>query len=141
MPAPSAPPEAAPTHPRKTRAGLAGSAPVRLLWVIAAAAALLLGVAASIAVGSKPLPLDIVLRALIGAGGENDVFIVLEMRAPRALLAVIVGAALGLSGALIQALTRNPLADPGILGVNAGAAFAVTVGVGFFGVRSITGTV
>lgn len=51
----------------------------------------------------------------------------------------MVGAAFGVAGALIQALTRNPLADPGILGVNAGAGFAVTLGVGLFGLSGITG--
>jgi len=60
---------------------------------------------------------------------------------PRTLVAVMVGVALGLSGALMQGLTRNPLADPGILGVSAGAALAVVVGIFVFGVGSLTGYV
>jgi iron complex transport system permease protein len=60
---------------------------------------------------------------------------------PRTVVAVVVGSSLGVAGALIQALTRNPLADPGILGVGSGAAFAVTLGVGVFGVASISGYV
>ncbi len=63
--------------------------------------------------------------------------IVRDYRLPRALLAILCGAAFGVSGALIQAATRNPLADPGILGVNAGAAFFVTLAVGVFGWRTI----
>ena len=61
-------------------------------------------------------------------------------RIPRTVLAVLAGAALGLSGALMQAITRNPLADPGILGVNTGASLAVVSGMAFFGVSSIWGT-
>ncbi len=57
------------------------------------------------------------------------------------MLGVVVGAALGLAGALMQALTRNPLADPGLLGVNAGASAAVVTAIGFFGVTSLTGYV
>ena len=62
--------------------------------------------------------------------------IVQTLRIPRTELGVLVGAALGLAGVLIQAVTRNPLADPGILGVNAGAFFAVSVGAAFFGVTA-----
>nr|WP_298097239.1 iron chelate uptake ABC transporter family permease subunit [uncultured Shinella sp.] len=63
--------------------------------------------------------------------------IVRDYRLPRALLSVLCGAAFGVSGALIQAATRNPLADPGILGVNAGAAFFVTLAVGVLGWQSV----
>lgn len=60
-------------------------------------------------------------------------------RIPRALLAIVVGAALALSGAAMQAITRNPLADPGILGVTGGAALAVIIGIAFLGVSSAYG--
>lgn len=63
--------------------------------------------------------------------------IVRDYRLPRALLSVLCGAAFGVSGALIQAATRNPLADPGILGVNAGTAFFVTLAVGVLGWQSV----
>jgi iron complex transport system permease protein len=62
----------------------------------------------------------------------------MALRVPRTVLGLLVGAALGISGALIQALTRNPLADPGILGVNAGASFFVLLAVGLFGFTSIS---
>ncbi|KOG85618.1 iron ABC transporter permease, partial [Streptomyces varsoviensis] len=64
-----------------------------------------------------------------------------DVRLPRTLLGVLAGAALGLGGAVMQALTRNPLAEPGILGVNAGAAAAVVSAISFLGVTSLTGYV
>lgn len=66
-----------------------------------------------------------------------DRIVLVDYRLPRTLLGLLCGAAFGVSGALIQAATRNPLADPGILGVNAGAAFFVTIAVGVFGWQSI----
>lgn len=63
------------------------------------------------------------------------------MRIPRTVLGLIVGAALGLAGAVMQALTRNPLAEPGLLGVNSGASAAVVTAISFFGVTSLTGYV
>jgi len=62
--------------------------------------------------------------------------IAVQERIPRTVLAIVAGAALALSGALMQAITRNPIADPGILGVNTGAALAVVCGIAFFGISS-----
>ncbi|WP_191089934.1 FecCD family ABC transporter permease [Nesterenkonia ebinurensis] len=95
----------------------------------------------SVVVGSKAIPLGEVLAALRQNTGEGDVYVIWEMRIPRTVAGLCVGASLGVAGALIQAMTRNPLADPGILGVNAGAAFFVVVGVAVFGVTSISGYV
>lgn len=92
----------------------------------------------SLAVGARGIAIDEVWRVLWAPDGGESSYIVHEMRVPRALLALVVGAALGVSGALIQALTRNPLADTGILGVGAGASFAVVVGVAFFGVTALS---
>ena len=69
-------------------------------------------------------------------GSEADL-IVRELRVPRTIAGVLVGMALGLAGALMQALTRNPLADPGILGVNAGAACAVVLAIAFLGITQL----
>lgn len=69
-------------------------------------------------------------------GSDTD-FILIEQRWPRAVIAPIVGACLGLSGVLVQNLSRNPLASPGILGINAGAAFAVVMAVTFFSITSL----
>jgi len=109
------------------------------LCLLLAMAGLVLVVLLSIAVGSKQLALPLVIDALLGRGTANDLMIVQSLRLPRTLSGIAIGMALGISGALIQALTRNPLADPGILGVNAGAAFAVVVAVSFFGITAISG--
>lgn len=118
-------------------AGLAVTNRKRTLWLLLAAAVLALTVVASLVIGSKNISPAEVFAALWHPGASNDGFIVMELRVPRTLLGLVVGTALGLAGALIQAFTRNPLADPGILGVNAGAGFAVVLGVAFFGVVRI----
>lgn len=87
----------------------------------------------SLCVGAKPIALAVVADSLFGAASHPDAVIVREGRLPRTLLGLLVGAALGAAGALIQALTRNPLADPGILGVNAGASFVVVLGIALLG--------
>ncbi|MDA3642716.1 iron ABC transporter permease [Saccharopolyspora indica] len=82
----------------------------------------------SIAVGAQSLHPADVLRALVAFDGSSEHLIVWDIRAPRALLGIGVGAALAVAGGLIQTLSRNPLAEPGILGVTVGAGFAVAVG-------------
>ncbi|MFT4282732.1 iron chelate uptake ABC transporter family permease subunit [Microbacterium sp.] len=99
---------------------------------------LIVAVALSLTVGSNPLALGTVLDVLRGGGSAEARYVVADLRVPRTVAGVVVAAALGAAGALVQAYTRNPLADPGILGVNAGAAFAVAVGVAFFGLRDIS---
>jgi iron complex transport system permease protein len=118
-------------------AGLAHTNATRAFWLLVLVAVLALALLLSLAVGSKTIPFGTVLDGLFSPDGSDDHIIVRDMRAPRTVLGLLVGIALGLSGAMIQALTRNPLADPGILGVNAGAGFAVVVGVAVFGVVSI----
>ncbi|GAA3441354.1 FecCD family ABC transporter permease [Planomonospora venezuelensis] len=87
----------------------------------------------SVTLGSRSIGLPDVLRALGGmdTDGSIDSTVTLELRVPRTLLGILVGAALGVAGAILQGVTRNPLADTGIMGVNSGAAvfvvFAVTV--------------
>lgn len=83
---------------------------------------------------------DVVVGALSGdpAAPAHDTVVVRELRVPRTLLGLAVGAALGVAGALIQALTRNPLADPGILGVNAGAGFVIVLAVAFLGITDLS---
>lgn len=91
-----------------------------------------------IAVGAKPLPLSTVLEAIVSR--DETVFdhmIIWDLRLPRALIALAVGAALSVAGALMQGVTRNPLADPGLLGLMAGASFAVVIVSFFFGVTSL----
>jgi iron complex transport system permease protein len=96
---------------------------------------LLTACAFSLAVGARSIPPGEVWRALTDpSGGDIDVT-VREIRVPRTVLGIFVGAALAVAGALTQTLTRNPLAEPGLLGVTAGASFAIVVGVtaGFAG--------
>lgn len=111
----------------------------RTLGVLAILAAIAVMICFSIALGANPLPWDEVWNGLLARDNSEAAIIVWTLRIPRTVVAIATGAAFGVAGALIQALTRNPLADPGILGVNAGAGFAVTLGVGFFGLTSISG--
>ncbi len=95
---------------------------------------------ASISVGAKDLSLGQVWHGLFQDSGTYGDVVVGE-RLSRTLLGLLAGAALGLSGAVLQALTRNPLADPGVLGINAGASAAVVTAITFFGVTSLRGYV
>ena len=106
-----------------------------------AVAVLVLVCLASIGIGAKALPLSDVWHGLFHYAGSGDDVLVREVRVPRTVLGLLVGAALGLAGAVMQALTRNPLAEPGILGVNAGASAAVVSAISFFGITSLTGYV
>jgi iron complex transport system permease protein len=106
--------------------------------IVASLVALLLVVLLSMAVGAKQIPLHTVWEAVFDYDGSTDHLIVRELRIPRTVLGVIVGAAMALAGALMQALTRNPLADPGLLGVNAGAALAIVVAIFYLGASTLT---
>ncbi|MBB0242629.1 iron chelate uptake ABC transporter family permease subunit [Streptomyces alkaliphilus] len=109
------------------RTGTARGAPQ--VGLLLGGLALLLVIAViSVGIGARSIPPAEVIRALLAPAGTDDHVIVRELRLPRALLAVAVGAALAVAGTLIQTMTRNPLAEPGILGVTAGAGFAITLG-------------
>lgn len=120
------------------RAVPAGTRPaLRPILFLLALAVLLALCVASIAIGSKQIPIGEVFTALLEPSGDETDAVVRGLRLPRTLLGVFAGIALGLAGALMQGLTRNPLADPGILGVSAGAGFAVAAAVLAFGVTSL----
>jgi iron complex transport system permease protein len=114
---------------------------VRLVGLVLSLVLLAAAVLASIAVGSREIPLDVIWQALAGNApdGSTDAVVVLDSRLPRTTIAVAAGLALAVAGALIQAVTRNPLADPGILGVTSGSAFAVAMAVGVLGITSVQG--
>jgi iron complex transport system permease protein len=105
--------------------------------VMVAVGVLVVAVALGLVVGSRGLPLSEVLAALGHRDGSDASIIVWEQRLPRTLLGVLVGAALGVGGALAQGITRNPLADPALLGVSAGAALAIVVGSFVFGITGL----
>ncbi|WP_231391914.1 iron chelate uptake ABC transporter family permease subunit [Arthrobacter sp. 35W] len=131
-PAPSGPP--APPAPRTPRRR------TLLAFLLLAAVLVLAGaVVLSLGVGAKFIPFSTVLEAFTHRQDTSDQAIIVANRLPRTLLGVVAGMALGAAGSLIQAVTRNPLADPGILGVNAGAAFAIVIAIGVFGVGSLPG--
>lgn len=102
---------------------------------------LLAGVAVllSLGLGAQDVAPGDVWRALITPDGSDATAVVRELRAPRTVLGVVVGLALGVAGALIQGHTRNPIADPGLLGVSAGASFAVVIAIAAFDVDSFGG--
>ncbi|WP_280439203.1 iron chelate uptake ABC transporter family permease subunit [Nocardia cyriacigeorgica] len=109
-------------------------------WLIAVAG-LIAVCLLSLLIGAKAIPVPEVWAALWGAQSSPDALIVTDYRLPRTLLGLLAGLALGVAGCLMQGLTRNPLADPGLLGINAGAAFAIALAVAFLGVGEITGYV
>ena len=97
---------------------------------------LALAFALSLLIGAKPLPPSVIVDAFSGSCQSADCTIVLDARLPRTLAGLLAGCALGLAGALMQTLTRNPLADPGLLGVNSGASFAIVLGAALLGITS-----
>lgn len=92
---------------------------------------------ASLHIGLRVYAPATVWAALTAPDGSQDALIISGLRVPRTIVAIVVGAALGTSGLLMQAVFRNPLAEPGLLGVNAGASFAVVVAFALFGVSSL----
>ncbi|KAF3469472.1 iron chelate uptake ABC transporter family permease subunit [Streptomyces sp. Tu 3180] len=129
-----APAPAAPATRRRTAA-------LRGLGLLLALGALVLVGLVGVWVGTKGIPFTATWSLLWSPDGSENSVIIHDYRIPRTLLGLLVGTALGLSGALMQAMTRNPLADPGLLGVNLGASTAVVVCIAFLGVGSVLGQV
>ena len=135
----TAAPAAARPAPETATAPVAPARGPRALWLLAAVVVLALVTAASLAIGARGLALDTVWQALTRFDPANGDHAVVHARIPRTVLGLLAGGALGLAGAAMQGVARNPLADPGIIGVNAGAALAVVTGIYVFGVSSLTG--
>lgn len=122
-------------EPGRRWAGAGGRSAGLAVGLVLLVAATLLSVSA----GAESIPFGQVWDGLVhGATGKNET-IVHDLRLPRTFIGIAVGAALGLAGALMQTLTRNPLADPGLLGVNAGASAAVVTAISLFGVTNFGG--
>lgn len=135
LPASAAPPAAETTRPQPS-----GRHTGRLAaGMVLLTALLVLTCALSIALGAREVSWHTLWVALTDYdAGDTSQRVLRELRVPRTLLGVVVGAALGVSGALLQGLTRNPLADPGIMGINAGAAMFVVTGV-MLGLNELSG--
>lgn len=113
----------------------------RVLLVVALLL-LALAVVLSLTVGARPVPPSVVWEALVtGRGTTADHIVVLTQRVPRTLIGILAGAALAVAGGVMQGLTRNPLADPGLLGVNAGASVAVLLAITLLGITAPAGFV
>ena len=121
------------------RAGVRGR---RLVGLVLLLALVVVAALASIAVGTRSMGLGEVWRSLLDADlSTEEAVIVRELRVPRTVLGLMVGMSLGIAGALMQGHTRNPLGDPGLLGVTAGASLAVVVAISAFGVTTPSGYV
>ena len=109
-----------------------------LLGLLAVGCLLFVCLLASVRFGAARIETWDVIGAFVDYGGSEDDLIIRTLRVPRALIAALVGASLAVAGAIIQGLTRNPLSDPGILGIEAGAALAVVGSVFILGASSLT---
>ncbi|WP_329434736.1 MULTISPECIES: iron ABC transporter permease [unclassified Streptomyces] len=113
----------------------------RIVWTAAALVALVLAVLLSLAVGARAIALSAVLDALVHGGHSDDAEVIRGLRLPRTLVGLMVGAALALAGTVLQGITRNPIADPGILGISQGASVGVVLAIAFAGIHTLTGYV
>jgi iron complex transport system permease protein len=118
---------------------LGAARPVRLFGLFGLLVAAGAAGALSLWLGAETLSPAQVWSAIVAPDGGPATAVVRGLRLPRTVLGVVVGAALGVAGALIQGHTRNPIADPGLLGVSAGAAFAVVFGIHVLGITGLTG--
>lgn len=109
-----------------------------MLGLVVGCGTLFLALMASVRFGAAQIGTLEVIGAFTDYDGSEEDLIIRTLRVPRALIAALVGASLGVAGAIMQGLTRNPLAEPGILGINAGAALAVVGALFFFGVSSLS---
>lgn len=115
-------------HPGQLRTG----AVARSSWLIVSLGIVVLLCGVSVALGTGSFALEDVIGAFQGEiEGVGQAAV--HKRIPRTVLALLIGASLSISGATMQAITRNPIAEPGILGVSSGAALAVVIGIAFFG--------
>ncbi|OOL27194.1 iron ABC transporter permease, partial [Rhodococcus rhodochrous] len=122
--------------PRAADTSVAALRRRRLLGLLAIGVVLGVVLLAGIAVGARPMTIAEVVHALTVDDGSDTDVIVHTLRIPRTVLGLVVGIALGVAGALIQGHTRNPLADAGLLGLNAGAAFLVVLSIYLLGMST-----
>ncbi len=123
--------QAAPTPSHRNGAAL-GIGLVVLVGVLAVVCVM------SITLGTRGIGLGAIIDAFRDRDDSVDATVIRDLRVPRTLIGLVAGAALGLSGALLQGLTRNPLADPGILGINTGASAFIVTSIALFGLQQMT---
>jgi iron complex transport system permease protein len=126
-----------PDRPAAPAAPLQRARQTRAAWLAALTAVLLVACATSIVLGSRDVGWSDIWAGLTGET-ESFAQAAVAKRVPRTALAAVAGAALAVSGLVLQGITRNPLADPGILGLNTGASLAVVSGIAWFGLSSAT---
>lgn len=85
------------------------------------------GIAVSISLGAKNIDINTILRSILSDGNDINSKIIRDVRIPRALAAVLVGGFLAVSGAIMQGITRNPIAEPSVMGITQGATFMIAV--------------
>lgn len=103
--------------------------------------ALLIAVLLSLAVGARSIPPSEVFDVLLHGGHSDAAEVIRNMRVPRTLIGLMVGASLALAGTVLQGITRNPIADPGILGISQGASVGVVLAIAYAGIHTLTGYV
>ncbi|MEV1020404.1 iron ABC transporter permease [Streptomyces sp. NPDC050264] len=118
-----------------------GRRDVRVLAIVGAAVALALAVLFSLAVGARAIAPSAVLDALLHGGHSDAAEVIRGLRLPRTVVGLMVGAALALAGTVLQGITRNPIADPGILGISQGASVGVVLAIACLGIHTLTGYV
>lgn len=111
---------------------------LKLLGILIGSLFFLISIFASIVLGYTDVKLSMAVDAFTAFNGSSEHIVIRDVRMPRALIAGAVGASLAIAGAIMQALTKNPLASPGIFGVNAGAGFFIVVAVSLFSVTAMT---
>lgn len=102
-------------------------------WMAAFIFLILVTFVLSLSTGVMPVGMNEILAVLSGSGTPKQELVLLHLRLPRMIIALLIGAGLALSGSILQGLSRNSLADPGILGINAGAGLAVVLSIYLFG--------
>ena len=113
---------------------------MRILGLALSIGLLILAMMSSVIFGVTRIPLSVIWQAVTEPNGSTEHLIIQTARIPRALIAAAVGGSLAVAGAVMQVLTRNPIASPSTLGVNAGAAFFVVVATGWLGVSGLQQT-
>ncbi|MEV1294088.1 iron chelate uptake ABC transporter family permease subunit [Pseudonocardia sp. NPDC049635] len=132
MSTPAAPAEA----PFASAAALRRARRVRGAWLVALVGALVAACVLSVALGSRDVTWPEIWGGVTGGPGFAEAAV--AKRVPRTVLAAVAGAALAVSGLVLQGITRNPLSDPGILGINTGASLGIVTGIAWFGLTSAT---